>query len=84
MTDERVEGDEIKSLTAHDEWRPIETAPKDGTIIWIYAPPAHGLPALQTQCAWHPDAGFCVCELREPTHWMPLPFAPEKAKLVKP
>jgi hypothetical protein len=24
-------------------------------------------------CTYHEDAGFCVCELREPTLWIPLP-----------
>jgi hypothetical protein len=61
-------------------WRPIETAPKDGATLLAYASPAHGLDGFQTLCSWHPDAGFCVDELREATHWMPLPPAPEVTK----
>lgn len=57
-------------------WRHISTAPTDGTLILVWAPAAHGLPAMYSLCAWHPDAGFCIDELREPTHWQPLPEAP--------
>lgn len=53
-----------------DKWRPIETAPKDRLIL-VYAPSYLELPAIMCLCQWHPDAGFCVDELREPTHWKP-------------
>jgi hypothetical protein len=49
-------------------WQPIDTAPHDRKII-VFAPAAHGLPDLITECQYHPDAGFCVCELREPIYW---------------
>lgn len=55
--------------TQSSGWQPIETAPRDGTIIWVYAAAAHGLPDFQSPCAWHPDAGFCADELRTVTHW---------------
>jgi hypothetical protein len=54
-------------------WLPINSAPKDGTEIIVYCPPAHGLNHMASVCAYHEDAGFCVCELREPTLWIPLP-----------
>jgi hypothetical protein len=56
-------------------WLPIASAPKDGTEIIVYCPPAHGLNHMASVCAWHEDAGFCVCELREPALWIPLPNA---------
>lgn len=64
------------------EWRDIASAPRDGTAILVFAPGedprwSPRLSDLVSVCAWHPDAGFCVCELREPTHWMPLPAAPK-------
>ena len=31
---------------------------------------------LASMCAYHRDAGFCIDELREPTHWI-LPPPPE-------
>lgn len=71
---------EIERLQVNVEgkWRPIETAPTDGTMIVVHAEvPAHArcrdaakeLPPLVSLCAYHPDAGFCVCTIREPTHW---------------
>lgn len=65
---------------AASAWRPIETAPRDGTVVIVHAAERDGLPAFQTVCAWHPDAGWCVCELREVTHWQPLPAPPATAE----
>jgi hypothetical protein len=53
-------------------WQPIETAPHNRRII-VYAPGCHDLPDMASMCHWHPDAGFCIDELREPTHWMEKP-----------
>jgi hypothetical protein len=67
------------------EWRPIETAPKDGARVLVFAqldPPEkwhecmRDLAPLIGIAAYHPDAGWCVCEVREVTHWMPLPDPP--------
>ena len=66
-------------------WQPIDTAPKDGTEVLVYAAEYPGdllvdgepLPAFITICAYHADAGWCVCELREVTAWMPLPEPPK-------
>jgi hypothetical protein len=55
----------------------MTSAPRDGSLFLAWAPADHGLPAMHSLCAWHPDAGFCVDELREPTHWMPLPAPPD-------
>jgi hypothetical protein len=59
-----------------NQWQPMETAPEDGSLFLVWCPSAHGLPAMYSLCAWHPSAGFCVDELRTPSHWMPLPTAP--------
>ena len=34
---------------------------------------------LPFQCvtSYHPDGGWCVCEVREATHFRPLPAGPE-------
>lgn len=59
------------------QWQPIETAPKDKEI-WVFAPKREGLSAMQSICKWHPDAGFCIDEIRFVTHWMPLPQPPSE------
>jgi hypothetical protein len=66
----QAEVDFLRSLLPPEEnsWRPISTAPKDREIE-VRCPPREGLPELISKCLWHPDAGFCVDELREATHW---------------
>ena len=70
------------------EWRPIETAPKDGTIIDLWISQRGRRPG----CAWvdNPeieqrighcwaDECFRVVSLGDyATHWMPLPERPEE------
>ena len=58
------------------EWQLIEIAPKDGTNVLVWAAPAHGLLGFIALAAYDQDAGWCVDELREATHWMPLPTPP--------
>lgn len=58
-------------ITNTNPWKLISTAPRDRKIL-VFAPAAHGLPDLITHCEYHPDAGFCVDELREPTYWKEL------------
>lgn len=66
------------------EWMPIKTAPKD-VLIHVFAWDVNGVispeytddyPPMQAITQWHELAGFCVCELREATHWMPLANPP--------
>ena len=62
------------------EWQPIETAPKDETIFLAWTPTHNG--GCVDFCIWanllerwqDPDAE--VGGKMEPTHWMPLPEAP--------
>ena len=61
-------------------WQPIESAPRDGRVIWYYAPAREGLRAMQGLVAWHPDAGFCVDEIRVVTHWQSKDRAPPATK----
>ena len=70
-------------------WQPIETAPKDGTVIltWGCIHNDGGVdmgetPACRT--SWWLDVyASWYCELwggHEPTHWMPLPAPPAALK----
>lgn len=77
---------EIERLRAAQQWRPIEEAPRDGTEVLVWAglnPPEkwheslHDIRPYIGPASYHPDAGWCVCTVREVTHWMPRPADPE-------
>lgn len=52
------------------QWQDIATAAEDpNLLIEVYAPEREGLPPMVSLCRWHPDAGFCVCEIRNVTCW---------------
>lgn len=55
-------------------WRSMVTAPRDGSEFWALSDDTRGndLPPFVSKCSWHPDAGFCTDELREPIMWRPL------------
>lgn len=68
------------------EWRPIETAPKDGTRIWCWFPDydayvVHwGTNFFDHTDNWTLDsAESATLNYDEPTHWMELPGAPDHA-----
>jgi hypothetical protein len=75
-----------------DDWRPIETAPHDGTRVLVLIPPgADGRRSVEI-AAWdderfnkrpHPFwawerrfLGVATMKDMPPTHWMPLPEVP--------
>lgn len=68
------------------EWQPIETAPKDGTVVYLYRQVGdwkvrgHGywegggiVSGWITQGFYDPPGNL---GLAHPTHWMPLPAPP--------
>ena len=81
----RKEMDRLFSIADHGvamQWKPIEEAPKDGTVVLVYAcvtqpeklhESVRDLPPYIGLSAYHPDAGWCVCEIREVTHFMQVP-----------
>jgi hypothetical protein len=70
------------------EWQPIETAPKDGTIIWLWgtcesspqARPHVGCEDMETGFwvphGWYSNNGNYW--IVEPTYWQPLPEPPKE------
>jgi hypothetical protein len=65
------------SVLVRDDWRPIETAPKDGTVVRLFCP----APSLNSKpfeaIGRYLDAGAWVGHpenhgLMSPSHWMPL------------
>ncbi len=61
------------NTTTPNDWTHIDEAPRDGRLIEVWAPRKNGLPGFISDCAWHPDAGFCVDELRKPVAWRAKP-----------
>lgn len=59
------------------DWQPIETAPRDGKTLLMWAP-GFGLGALVLYWMndyWREPANGLGLKV-EPTHWMPLPPPP--------
>lgn len=68
-------------------WQPIETAPKDGTAIWLFEAtdwPVCGVYRVISGEDFHWEGWLYADELLSevkpdgltPTHWMPLPEPP--------
>ena len=71
------------------DWKPIESAPKDGTAVLgcVGNAPGHYAPRMIVWAAYHPnaqgkecwrDAPICGNKMERVTHWMPLPPPPGK------
>lgn len=67
-------------------WRPIETAPKDGTGVLVYLPDFCRVREAwfcEETGLWPADDPYDEdgepCNVGLPTHWMPLPAAPGSA-----
>lgn len=73
------------------KWRNIKTAPKDGTHIWVFAVSdndPYDRPSTYAEAWWGDEGGTetphwmglgLTC-WHLPTHWMPLPKAPNDAR----
>lgn len=73
----------LHDLMKEREWRPAETAPRDGTRFFAIVDGKRRL-ALWGKTSHIPLWGFILvdqgaedCDLCEPTHWMPLPLPPK-------
>lgn len=75
----------LQKLFPRLDWQPIETAPKDGTLILIYekvTPRGADVDFRVWITYWHSDGEWrsATCansvETFEPNYWMPLPKPP--------
>jgi len=66
-----------------NDWQPIKTAPRDGTRFDVWVPSAVG--GYRVADLWFNARGYLTRDgvqprdlARWPTHWMPLPAAPNQ------
>ena len=72
---------EIADLRAKLEWRPIETAPKDGSHVQLYRPEIQFVGYYGGEnSGWRINALGLPAMWPLPTYWMPLPEPPSALK----
>lgn len=82
----RAQAEHIAALESMVAWRPIETAPKDGTHIDLWAGEERVADCRWNvrskrweYWAWGDFDGMAMVKVDyNPTHWMPIPAAPLK------
>lgn len=70
--------DRLRKAEAANKWMPIETAPKDGTHVQLYAPELQFV-GFYAVAGWCYVAPRCPEAPTQPTHWKPLGAAPTSA-----
>lgn len=86
--EDRIHDDDIE-YTRSDlipTWQPIETAPKNGTLVLVFSVTATLIQDSISIRYWNKDKekwalpfnahNVVVLSFHEPTHWMPLPKGP--------
>lgn len=79
-------------MSEHDDWQPIETAPKDESLILVYGPcevDGESYPAQVGIAFYHKIRDRWIGEnngyvIYTPTHWRPLPPPPQPLLPVDP
>lgn len=70
-------------MTNPNQWRPMETAPRDGKEVLVYVPHSGIISAwfYEETGLWPHDEPYNEfgepCNVGYPTHWMPLPDYPD-------
>lgn len=68
---------ELANLIAAAQWQPIETAPKDTTILLYGAKRSEMVVGMyHSRDGWVIDTPSEWVSMYPPKHWMPLPAAP--------
>lgn len=63
-------------------WQPIDTAPKDGTLVLIWMPLFKRVFACEfANGLWQTGVWTNDMSMHPPTHWMPLPDPPQETAL---
>jgi hypothetical protein len=73
---------QAEESSSKPEWRPIETAPKDGTWFLAHGD-GDGWENCSFVCEWTEVGGWRECPgdyAALPTRWLPLPAAPTEAR----
>lgn len=72
----------VKAVNSYREWQPIETAPRDGTVVMLWWPYWRS----RTVIGYYQSIAGTWCsnealsDHEPPTHWQPLPPPPEAAE----
>jgi hypothetical protein len=67
------------------DWQPIETAPRDGTpiLLWAHMDWRDELIPVTGWYARGSGEWVCHADWFNPTHWMPLPVPPATLSIVE-
>lgn len=73
----------LEAKAAAAEWRPIESAPKDGRQCLLYYGPGECAAGVYSRSDnWWDTGNERQDPYRAPTHWMPLPATPTTGAAV--
>lgn len=85
----RRENEELKAKLDKAKWQPIESAPRDGRKIDIWVDYPYGGERYENAHFAKDENAFCwdihetgkrvVFTATPPSHWMPLPAAPQQS-----
>lgn len=72
-----------KSAVGEQGWRGIESAPMDGRSVLVFCPRASDHGYERIRLTWRKDGKWQGANNTSwpPTHWMPLPAAPQPKEL---
>jgi Protein of unknown function (DUF551) len=67
------------NVEGSEKWQPIETAPRDGTMVLVFRAPETGYEKRVYGVDYTKGGEWWLSRTQmQPTHWMPLPPPPPK------